>query len=128
MSDEQSGSLTTRSDDSSFEWNGSTIAVEARMGPKYLFIATEERLTVDGTTVARTGGFKFRDQASGEFVDANGESRGIHYRTGGFFLLKLPFTVSIDGVEVFKGKVRPKGAGWLLVAAITIGFLAGVLV
>ena len=76
--------------------------------------------------MAETGGFGINGEASGEFVGADGSTHKIHYHIGGVVVaIRLPFTVSIDGVEVFKGAVKPTGLLWgiALITLVTAALL-----
>ena len=121
------GAAVEKTLDSAFDWHGSAISVESRISGRFLFLATEDRLVVDGKPVAETGGFRFTHEESGEFVGADGSTHEIHYRIGGaVWVTRIPFTVSIDGVEVYKGAVRPTGMLGLILVVIGAG--AGALV
>jgi len=124
------GAAVEKTLDSAFDWHGSAISVESRISGRLLFLATEDRLVVDGKPVAETGGFRFTHEESGEFVGADGSTHEIHYRIGGavFWVTRIPFTVSIDGVEVYKGAVRPTGMLGLILVLILVGIGAGALV
>ena len=123
------GAAVEKTLDSAFDWHGSAISVESRISGRFLFLATEDRLVVDGKPVAETGGFRFTHEESGEFVGADGSTHEIHYRIGGaVWVTRIPFTVSIDGVEVYKGAVRPTGMLGLILVLILVGIGAGALV
>lgn len=116
---EQSSELIAKRKQAGFKWNTSTILIECRILARYLFLATQSYLYVDGQLVLETGGFRIREKGIGEFLDSQGHRHQIEYEGGGLFLTWVPCSISIDGDLVYKGACPIRG---LYKAVIATGF------
>lgn len=66
---------------SRFYWCGCLIEVECVASSRYAWLATETTVRVFGREVARSGGFRTTETASGVFVDPAGQRHTIEVRT-----------------------------------------------
>jgi len=89
-----------------FDWNGNSVGVVSRFAGKYLFLATETTVRVNGRPVASSGGFTRGETAVGQFEDKDGEEHQIDVQSsvGVFALITADYLARVDGRVVAQGK------------------------
>ncbi len=113
MNNYQPDTLLSKKIQSGFNWNGNTIIIESRLSKKYLFIATESIVYLNGEPVINPGGLNLRDRGSFEFKDTEGKMHTLEFDGGGVTSFTwVPFTIRIDGEIVYKGASKLKNP-WL---------------
>lgn len=105
------------------QWQSHQIEINPFISPKYLLLAGETLLRVDGKEVARTGGFRFSEKGSGTFYH-DGNPLPIELQLKGGFLY-VNYLLKIADNEVAKGKVKLQGLGWACLLWALIGLLLG---
>lgn len=82
-------------------WNNNEIRFGAVLAPRYLYMATEWVMAVNGVTVAQTGGFSMVEHAEGTFYDRMGQPHRISARVDASLATTVATaTVVIDGLQV----------------------------
>jgi len=110
------------------QWNGSRLAVTAKLVPRYLWQTASIDVFLDEQCILRTGGqFKFVGSHASEF-----EYRGTTHSAvlkGGFASLRsFPFRLTLDGQAVLESRVHMSNwpiALWPWVVLASIFILLG---
>lgn len=97
-----------------FTWDGRTVEIRSRLTGRYLFLATEEELIIDGRAVLRSGGFSVRTRKH-----AAVEHQGMHVKVtlDAKVSIKAPlgawYRFLVDDAVAWEGPVTP-GLAWKL--------------
>lgn len=105
------------------QWQGHGIEIDAFISPKYLMLAGETLLKVDGKETFRTGGFHFSEMASGTFYH-NGNPLPIELQLQGGFL-SINYLLKIADNEVSQGRLHLDRIGWACFFWALIGLILG---
>lgn len=111
------------------EWIGRQIGMRCFISPRYLFLATETELSVDGTVVARTGGFSFTESCIATVQNQGKQSKmELEIRSGLFTMFNADYVLRVDGSPISSGKISIEriAAGCLVWMAIVALVAAGV--
>ena len=108
-------------------WQGSNLELQAHISGSYLFLASETSLTVDSRRVARSGGFRFTESASGRFTGRDGLEHAIELQTmaGPFTLTLVPYVVRVDGIVISQGSLVLEG---IALAFVAYGLVIGLVI
>ncbi len=101
-----------------FVWKGHTFIVESEVEDKYLFLASSEKVYLDGKKFIDIGGFTFKNTKKATFTDSEGVQHVVEFRCSSLLDVWLPVSILIDDQLVYTGGVRVKG----LVFAVLIYF------
>jgi hypothetical protein len=107
------------------QWQGSTIEVQARLVPRFLWTTASIDVFVGEQCVLRTGGrMKLIGCCSQTFAHSGAE-HVAEVSWGGGLLYSFPYQARIDGVVVKEGRVRVQNWAWgLILPLVLIGLLA----
>lgn len=108
------------------EWEGHRIELRCFLSPRYVFMAGESVVLVDGKPAGRAGGFRFAESAAGTFEhDGNPTRIEFEVRNGFFTSARADYVLRIGGKPVSQGKVAigRTGAGCLVRALLVVAFL-----
>jgi len=84
-------------------WEGHQIEIVCRLSGKYLLLATENIVKVDGSEVARSGGFSFTDLAIGSFQHNNDRVQ-IELSTGAA-AFTTKYVLRVNGIIISQGRL-----------------------
>lgn len=101
--------LTLKHRQTGFTWKGHNFVIESSISQKYLFLASQERIYMDGKLILEHGGFNFKTKESVTFLDEEGIEHCLEFRCSSFMDTWLPLSIMIDGNLVYKGGVPVKG-------------------
>lgn len=107
-------------------WEGHRIQIETRLAGRYVWLATETRVLVDGQEAARSGGFGLTEHASGQF--RHGDRMvplELEIRPGWFSWYDEKYKIRIAGQVVSQGEqnITRSGASYLL-SGLLVGLIA----
>lgn len=110
------------------QWQGSTIEVQARLVPRFLWTTASIDVFVGGQCVLRSGGrMKLIGCCSQTFAHSGGEHLA-EVSWGASLLYSFPYQLRIDGVHIREGRVRVRNWGLgLILPLVLLGFLALIL-
>jgi hypothetical protein len=107
------------------EWEGHKIEMRIFFSPRFLMVATDTTLSVDGRLVARKGGLGLTETAAGSFKHKGKEIRSeLQVRGNRSVFTRIPYVLRFDGLPVSEGKLK---LGGLAVAVIVWLSVAGLL-
>lgn len=109
------------------KWQGSTVEVQARLVPRYLWNTASIDVFLDGQRILRTGGrFKFTGSHSTPFTHAGSAHRAE--LSWGFCGLSfsVPYQLRVDGVPVAASRVQIRN--WPIALVIIVVGAAALLV
>lgn len=90
-----------------FQWEGHTIVVDSRPVLKYLWMATETVVTVDGAEIGRSGGFGLHEKTVGTFSDPQGTHKLLlEHGSDLMTVVTFPYKLQIDGKVISQGRMR----------------------
>jgi hypothetical protein len=94
-------------------WNGSHIEMWAQISGRYMYLAAETSLSVDGRVVGTTGGFNFTESASGSFTGRDGAEHAVELQVsaGLFTLTHASYVLRVDGIVVSQGSLALERLG-----------------
>jgi hypothetical protein len=106
------------------KWHDSTIEVQARLVPRYLWCTASIEVLLDGRCILQTGGrMKFTGTEVATFTHA-GSEHTARLLWGAGFLRSFPYKLRIDDAPVSEGRVNirnwPMG---LVVVAVVLAAL-----
>jgi hypothetical protein len=107
-----------------FLWEGHSIQIDTRPALKYLWMATETVVNVDGVEIGRIGGFRFTEKMSGEFIHNNNPCQLVlDIKVDLITLVSVPYQLSVDGGIISRGRLRIEDWPLFLVplAILTVG-------
>lgn len=94
------------------EWGGHDIEMRIYFSPRFLMVATDTTLTVDGRRVARKGGVGISETARGSFSHDGREVRcELEVRGNRSVFTMIPYVLRFDGQPVSEGRLRLEGLG-----------------
>lgn len=107
----------------SLTWYGNEIDTRSKPVGKYLFLATEAKVYVNGSLIAETRGFRSSESATGSFTDNDGKSHVIESTTKFSLLGHSTHTLTIDGQTIAEGPLKitqkfPMYIAWATLAAV----------
>jgi hypothetical protein len=108
------------------EWEGHNIEMRIFFSPRFLMIATDTTLAVDGKRVARKGGLGITETATGWFDHKGREIRSeLQVRGNRSVFTKIPYVLRLNGLPVSAGKLKLEGLAaaimvWLTVAGLLV--------
>lgn len=108
-------------------WQGHKIEILVYLSPKYLFLAAENSVKVDGKEVVRFGGFSLNYHVVGTF-DCQGETTQIEVNTkAGLFLPN--YFVKIDKQVVMQGYLGMETIGLIQIyfGLIGLGYISSLM-
>ena len=89
-----------------FKWPGSTVAVQARLVPRFLWSTASIDVLLDNQCILQTGGqLKVTGSHSGTFIHS-GSTHTADLSWGYGLLFSFPYQLRIDGTLVSEGRVR----------------------
>jgi hypothetical protein len=101
-------------------WHGSTVAVRARLVPRYVWSTASIDVFLDGRCVLRTGGqMKVTGSSSSVFYH-DGEEHTAELSWGLAIHTTFPFELRIDGAKVMVSDVPVENAPLLVVPALVL--------
>jgi len=112
-------------------WNGEPIRVSATLRPRYLWQSATIDVAVGDKCILRTGGvLRFWGSVEAAFAHAGlAHVARLSWKTSGI-LRDFPYTLSIDGVQIVAGLVRPqnfvpvaRGTAAAVAAALALYFV-----
>lgn len=90
-----------------FQWRDHVISVHTQPSPKYLWLATETVLIIDGEKIGRSGGFGLTERITGRIRGKRRASEIVlETKAGLFTLVSIPYTLWINGKVVSQGDLR----------------------
>lgn len=96
-----------------FQWEDHSILVQTQPALKYLWLATETVVSVDGVEIGRSGGFRFTERLVGNFPHGHHSSELVLEMKSDFVtLVSIPYTLMIDGGPISKGRLEIEN--WVL--------------
>ena len=102
-----------------FQWEGHRILVHTQPAPKYLWLATETIVSVDGVEVGRSGGFGFSETLGGRFSHNDHASELVlEMKTDLVTLVSIPYTLFVDKEVISQGRLEIDD--WILFLVPTI--------
>lgn len=107
------------------EWEGHKIQINSQPMIKYLYIATETTVWVDGVEIVRVGGFRFTDKLSGKFLN-NGQPSELvlEIKADLITFVSVPYKLQIDRAIISQGRLKINN--WpLFLVPITISICCG---
>jgi hypothetical protein len=108
------------------EWEGHKIEMRIFFSPRFLMVATDTTLSVDGRLVARKGGLGITETAAGWFNHKGREIRSeLQVRGSRSVFTKIPYVLRLNGLPVSAGKLKLGGLAaaimvWLSVAGLLV--------
>jgi len=108
------------------KWRDSTVEVQARLVPRWLWTTASIDVLVDGRTILRTGGqMKFTGSHSTQFTHSGATHAAELCWGAGGVSLSIPYQLRLDGVAVSDSQVPvrnwPVGlVGAILMAAVVV--------
>lgn len=99
-----------------FRWKGHTLFVQCQPSPKYLWLATETILKVDGAEIGRSGGFARTEQIKGK-IQTKTHSSELAFETKMDWktLASIPYKLHINKKIVSEGRLKVDH--WFLASA-----------
>jgi hypothetical protein len=108
------------------EWEGHRIEMRIFFSPRFLMVATDTTLSVDGRLVARKGGLGLTETAAGSFNHKGKEIRSELQVCGSrSAFTRIPYVLRLDGLPVSEGKLKLEGLAvattvWLVTAGLLV--------
>jgi hypothetical protein len=103
------------------KWRESTVDVEARLIPRFLWTTASIDVFLDGQCILRTGGqWRLTGSHSSTFTHL-GSNHKAELSWGRGFLHSFPYQFKIDDISVSAARVRVKNWPVGLLAAVVIG-------
>lgn len=90
-----------------FQWEGHSIQINSQPMLKYLWMATETVVKVDGVEIGRVGGFRFTEKINGTFIN-NDRPRELilEMKVDLITLISIPYKLQIDGNVISQGRLK----------------------
>ncbi|TVR04658.1 MAG: hypothetical protein EA398_01490 [Deltaproteobacteria bacterium] len=111
-------------------WQGNHIELVTDLAPRFLYLATETHVLVNGKRIAWSGGFAMEEWAHGAFhgVDREPHVISVRMRTRGASVRTLDAMVWIDGTPVDRlvvgiGNLREGAVGGLATCGVVTTWL-----
>jgi hypothetical protein len=102
-----------------FQWQGHNIQINTRPSPKYLWLATETVVKVDGEEIGHSGGFGFTETLIGTFPDNDHSSElALEMKVDLITLASIPYKLVVDGEIISQGRLEIDD--WILCLLPTI--------
>lgn len=96
-----------------FQWKGHNILIQSQPSLKYLWLATETVVKVDGVEIGHSGGFGLNEKIIGNFLNNNHSSELIfEMKTDLFTLVSIPYKLQINRRIISQGRLKIND--WLL--------------
>ncbi len=104
--------------DEAVNWRGHEIVIRGEVQAKYLWMASDTTVFVDGYQVAKAGGFTMRDVGEGTFMHLH-QPYSLRFTSS-----QGEYRISIDGELIKHGRfvVRNKQLGFLAALALALIF------
>lgn len=111
---ERSATFTPYPGDEVFNWRGHQITVRSELKGKYLYMASDTSVFVDGHLLGQAGGFTSRDVVDGSFKHRS-QQQHLHCvcSQGNYYL-------SINGEVIRHGKVNTRHKAYGYLAAVVL--------
>ena len=96
-----------------FQWKGHNILIQSQPSLKYLWLATETVVKVDGVEIGHSGGFGFTEKIIGNFLNNNHSSELIfEMKMDLITLVSIPYKLQINRRVISQGRLKIEN--WLL--------------
>jgi hypothetical protein len=90
-----------------FQWEGHNIHIHTQPAPKYLWLATETVVKVDGEEIGHSGGFGFTETLTGTFPHKDHSSELVlEMKVDLITLVSIPYKLEIDGEIISQGRLE----------------------
>jgi len=90
--------------------------------PRYLWLATETVVKIDGGEIGRSGGFRFTEKLIGKFPHNNGLSElALEMKVDLITLVSIPYTLEIDGNIISQGRLKINNWALFLIPTTFLG-------
>ncbi len=109
-----------------FLWKNLTFEFRSWVSADFLYLASYNTLYLNNRILLKSGGFHFRESASGTFIDNKGLEHSIKFETRNLIDIWQPVTITIDGEIVYQGGTPIRGLLKAILLYFPIGFLIGI--
>jgi len=92
-----------------FKWKEEEFQIESTVSDNHLYLASIEKVYLNGNLILSSGGFKSKHSTISEFRDKNGDIHKIELRCYRIIDAWLSLVILIDNEIVFKGGTPIKG-------------------
>ena len=102
-----------------FQWEGHNISINSQPALKYLWLATETVVKVDGVEIGRSGGFRITEKIIAKFPhNSNPSELVLEMKADLITLVSIPYKLEIDGSIISQGRLKINN--WILSLVSTI--------
>ena len=89
------------------QWAGHHILIRSEPAVKYLWLATETVVMVDGFEIGRSGGFRFTEKLVEKFPHNNSLSElALEMKSNLITLMSVLYKLEIEGNVISQGKLK----------------------
>ncbi len=105
------------------QWEGHNISIRSQPAIKYLWLAAETVVMIDGVEIARSGGFRFNEKLVEKFPHNNSSSElALEIKVDLITLVSVPYKLEIDDNVISQGRLKIDN--WILFFVPTILLIA----